>query len=106
MEHSRLVGVLYFSLLPKEIENNIDVEGVIRNYQWIICAVNTHLFCAVRSSSWREGDKDGSEVERERNVTGRGQGWERGRSWDESGPAAPTHHPHRRPWDEDNLPEW
>jgi len=45
-------------------------------------------------------------MERERSVTGRGQGWERGRSWDEPGTATPAHHPHRRPWDEDNLPEW
>jgi hypothetical protein len=61
---------------------------------------------AVRSSSWREGDKDGSEMERERNVTGRGQGWERGRNWDEPGTSAPSHHLPRRPCDEDILPEW
>ncbi|XP_069695255.1 GRB10-interacting GYF protein 2 isoform X2 [Periplaneta americana] len=70
-------------------------------------ATNSRSDKWIRSNSWREGDKDGSEMERDRSVTGgRGQGWERGRSWDEPGSSAPSHHPHRRPWDEDNLPEW
>ncbi|PSN45439.1 GIGYF family protein [Blattella germanica] len=58
----------------------------------------------VRSSSWREGDKDVNEVERG-STTGRGQSWERVKSWDDHA-TSPPNHSHRRPWDEDNLPEW
>ncbi|KAJ9576782.1 hypothetical protein L9F63_025322, partial [Diploptera punctata] len=53
-----------------------------------------------RSNSWREGDKDGGDVER--GGPGRGQSWERGKGWDDT--TVPGHNPHRRPWDED-IPE-
>ena len=52
-----------------------------------------------RSNSWREGEKEGGDVER--GAPGRGQGWERSRGWDEHNNTVP----HRRPWDED-IPEW
>ncbi|XP_067006202.2 GRB10-interacting GYF protein 2 isoform X1 [Anabrus simplex] len=55
----------------------------------------------VRPNSWRDNEKDGLDSDH----GGRTQGWDRGRGWDESG-APSAHHPHRRPWDEDNLPEW
>ncbi|CAG2068721.1 unnamed protein product, partial [Timema podura] len=52
------------------------------------------------SGSWREGDKEGG-VEGERGIrSSQPTVWERNRGWDDG------HHPHKRPFDEDHLPEW
>ncbi|KAK7869595.1 hypothetical protein R5R35_003385 [Gryllus longicercus] len=50
-----------------------------------------------RPNSWRDGEKEGADDRG-------GRSWDRNRGWNENAPT--THTAHRRPWDEDHLPEW